>query len=282
MKAGKILVPSLLILVFLSSAMPVLALDRLSLQYAANGQIENLNNGQWANMSLNLRGTLSLGTPSYDSSGWSEPRTEDRQWNNQAGGWDREFKGSDDLSWIPGWVNLGFVEGDHYYQAHVDWDQHEQWLDTYQSWEYRWSPVKGSMSGELVAMWNGGTAPQLFSVSLSPWKVEKTLRNGNCHMSGNSSRHEKWDIWDKTENGAHEGTWENSWQIGNSFDYYAETLQIYFNGKFTTKNQRLEGRLDFKEDRYWMNPVIPLDNPTGIGLSGNGSFGSYRIGIPGL
>jgi hypothetical protein len=123
-------------------------------------------------------------------------------------------------------------------------------------------------------MWNGGTSPETFSVSLSPWKVEKTLTQGNMYMAEDSWRHEKWEIyWTNTGSGeVWIGTYENKFPIGGGFNYYTEMLQINFNGKFTTKSKRLAGSLYLREDKGWMGTL-----PPNICVSGNGEFGPYSF-----
>jgi hypothetical protein len=278
MKTDRILIPILLLFVLLSAASPVLATNKQTFQYAAIGHIDNMDKGVGASMSLTLKGTLTLGTPNYDS-GWSDWRIEDRGWYNYNGWYDLSFPWTDPPQWLQ---QHGFTpDSDRQYRAHVEWDSHEHWKDHLQSWDYRWYTPKGSWSGQLVAMWNGGTSPETFSVSLSPWKVEKGLRQGNMYMDGDSWRHEKWDVYWVNTGGPeqHVGTYEDKWQIGGGFNYYAESLQINFDGKFTTKNKRLSGDLYVQDSRFWMG-TLPPSLPSGIGISGNGEFGPYSFNFP--
>jgi len=284
MKTVRILIPILLVFVLLSSASVVLATDRLTFTYAVPGHIDNRDTGVGASMFLTLKGTLTLGTPDYDDEGWSEWREEDRDWNNYGGGYDWWFSWADPN--IPQWVkDWGFNPlTDHQYRAHVDFDTHEHWWDHCQVWSYRWYTPRGSWSGQLVAMWNGGTAPETFSVSLSfIQRVEKELRQGNMYMTGDSWTHEKWDIYWVNTGGPeeHVGTYEGQRQIGGSApNYYSETLRISFNGKFTTKGKRFNGWLYLEEGRWWTNPPPypePLGSPSRIGLHGSGEFGRYSF-----
>jgi hypothetical protein len=274
MKTVRILIPILLLIVLASAVSPVLAKESLTFNYAVIGNINNMDKGVGASMSLILKGTLTLGTPDYDSLGWSDV-TYDRGWNVYGGIYDWWFSWND--SNIPQWVrDQGFnPETDHQYRAHVEWDNHEHCMDYHRSWDYRWYTPKGSWSGQLVAMWGGGTSPETFSVSLSPWKVEKILMEGNMYLAGDSWRHEHWEIyWVNTGDGEqHVATADNNFPHGGSFNYYGEELQISFNGKFSTKNKRLEGRLWL--DRFWMDTL-----PPSIGVSGNGEFGPYSFNFP--
>jgi hypothetical protein len=278
MKTVRILIPILLLFVLLSAVSPVLAVDRLTFQYAVTGKINNMDQGVEASMSLILKGTLTLGTPNYDS-GWSGWRIEDRGWTNNGGAYDLWF--SWDNPDIPQWVkDQGFNPVEGQFRAHVEWDTHEHWMDYSRSWDCRWYTPKGSWSGQLVAMWDGGTSYEKFSVTLSPWKVEKILTEGNMYMAGDSSRHEHWEIYRQNPGGGeeHVASADNSnVGLGGGFDYHAETLQIYLNGKFTAKNKRLEGRLDLKEDKFW---ITSEPSSFGIGLSGNGEFGPYSFQFP--
>jgi len=265
-----------MLLLLMSAVTPVLAgkpdSNKLTFNYASTGNINNRDTGENARMSITLSGTLTLGTPNY-SSDWSGHPTEDRGWNDYiTSKQDFGFSWSNPPEWL---TNHGFVaEENHDYQVHIEKGMHEHWMDTYESRDFRWYTSKGSFSGTLVAMWSGGTAPETFSVSLTSLTVEKTERRGNMNMAGDSWGYEKWDVWDKTDNGNHEGTWMDKWQIGGGFAYHGETLQVYNNGKFTTKNKRFEGRLDFKQDKFWQD-----SEPYGysIGIGGNGEFGSYKF-----
>lgn len=280
MNSVKILIPTLVLFILLSSGMPVLALDKTSYQYATTGQINN--NGVGASMSLTLKGTLTIGTPDYSVP--SSGNDENRGWNDYGGVKDWEFPWND-LSSIPDYVTNDFTPTEpNKYRVHIDWDNHEHWMDSYTGTDYGWSTPKGSWSGQLIAMWGGGgTNYETFSVSLSPWKVIKNVKLGNMHTAGDSNRHEHWAIYQKNEGGDQQVFDKNyNFPLGNSFNYYSESLQIYTNGKFTAKNKRFEGRLDFKEDKFWMNPnhIPPYGPPDGIGFGGNGDFGTYSFNFP--
>jgi len=278
MKTVRILVPMLLLFVLLSTASVVLATDRLTFRYAVTGHIDNMDTGVGASMSLILKGTLTLRTPDYDSSGWSDWSDGDRGWNNYDGGYDWWFSWNDPN--IPNDMGFSPEEGKQY-RAHIDWDTHEHWMEHSRWWSYRWYAPRGSWSGRLIAMWDGGTSPETFSVSLSVLKVEKILTEGNMYMGGDSWRHEHWDIyWVNTEDGEqHVGGYDRNLPVGGGFDFYNEGLQISFSGKFSTKTKRLKGTLFLKEDRFWMG-TLPPSSPSGIGVSGNGEFGPYSLNFP--
>jgi hypothetical protein len=281
MKTVRILIPILLLFVLLSAASPVLALDKLTFQYAVTGKIRNVDSGVGAIMSLTLKGTLTLGTANFVSSNWSSWKDEDRGWNNYNGENNWSFPWND-LSSIPQYViNSGFTpEENHQYRAHVAWDTYEHWMDHFQTYSYKWYTPKGSWSGQLVAMWNGGTSPETFSVSLSPWKVEKLLVQGNKYMAGDSWRHEHWEIyWVNTGDGEQQ-VFNNDYvnKPSGGFNYYLEMLTTSFDGKFSTKNKHLDGRLWLTESKYWQDTVPP--SPPSPGVSGNGEFGPYSFQFP--
>jgi hypothetical protein len=265
--------------------------EKLTFNYASTGQINNRDTGEGASMSITLTGTLTLGTPGYDSLGWSDWRDEDHGWNNYNGGYDWYFtwvNTGEGYPNIPDWVyvqNPEFVPQEGYqYHAHIDWDNHEHWMDHYQTWDYRWYTTQGSFSGKLIAMWSGGTAPETFSVSLTPWKVEKSLRQGNQYMGDGTSRHEHWDIyWQNPEDGeVHVASADNDnvgW--GGGFNYYSESLQVYTNGKLSAKKINLQGRRDFGQNKFWQwQDQDPENKKYSIGIGGSGEFGPYSFNFP--
>jgi hypothetical protein len=283
LKTARILVPVLLLFVLLSSTSLVVAAERLTFEYAVTGKIKNNDTGAEASMSLTLKGTLTLGNPDYIS--WTDWRDQERGWKNYGGGEDRGFWWNDDLSWIPQWVfdqvgNLWIIEG-HQYRVHIEWDNHENWWAHFQSWDTRWYTPKGSWSGKLIVGWEGGSAPETWSVSLSPLTLQENEEEGNMYInSGKSWRHEHWEIyWINT--GANEqnvGLADNpNIPIGGGFTYHSKSLQISFNGKYSIKKKSLLGRLSLQENRFW---IIDPNPSQSIGVNGNGGFGPYSFNFP--
>lgn len=90
----KILTSMLLVFVVLSTSSVVFAAPTkgTTCQYAVTGHIDNRDKGIGASMFMAVKGTLTLGTPDYDSGGWSGWRDEDRGWDNQGGGRDWWFR----------------------------------------------------------------------------------------------------------------------------------------------------------------------------------------------
>jgi hypothetical protein len=262
---------------------PVLAAttSKLTFNYGVVGNINNTDKSVGASMSLLLKGTLTLGTPDY-SSGWSNWMDEDRGWNNYGGGYDLVFSwNAQNIYPIPQWVLAQFTpEQGHQYRAHLEWNNHDHWMAHIQSWIYRWYTSKSSWSGQLVAMWNGGTSPQIFSVELTPWKVQKQVEHGRIFTSGDSWRYEHWDIYWTSTGGSEQlvGTWVNTFSFDTwcGFDYYGEILLMNFNGKFTTKGHHFGGNLFLREDKLWMN-TSPPSLPSSIYVDGNGEFGPYSF-----
>jgi hypothetical protein len=265
--------------VFALAVSPVLATSRLTFNYAVIGNIHNVDiGGSGGQIFLTLKGTLTLGTPDLDTSGWSDWRDDNQGWNNYGGGYDWGFSWVSPYPDIPLWVKAQFTpEEGKQYRASISWDNHEHWWYHCHTWDYRWYTPKGSWSGQLVAIW-GATSFETFSVSLSPWRVEKTRTEGNKYMTGDSSRHEHWEIYKQKEGGEDQvgSADKNDIPLSGGCEYDSEDLRIYFNGKFTTKKKSLGGRLDLIQHTGWTGPNRTPD----IGINGNGQFGPYSFKFP--
>jgi len=275
MKTVKILISILFLILLASVVVPVLAKDRLTFAYAVIGNINNMDKGVGASMFLSLKGSLNLGTPDFKSSDWSQWMDQDRGWQQYNGGREWWFSWND--QGIPQQLkDAGFIpEEGKQYRAQIQWSRSEHWRDHFQTYNYRWYTSQGSWNGELVAMWGGGTSSEKFSVTLVPWKVEKTLAQGNMYMVEDSFQHESWDIfWVNTGNGEQGvGHWEINIPIGGGFEYHSETLTVNFNGKIQSKTGRFQGWLRLDENSFSV-----IDPPSqGIGVSGSGEFGPYSL-----
>lgn len=280
MKTVRVLIPILLIVVLLS-ATPVLA-EKLTFNYSAIGNIGNPDIPAGASMSIVLKGALILGTPDYDSGGYFDHSVDDHGWGYYNGNdeWQWTYTGSN-IGDLPGWVTSTFTpEIDATYLIKVYWENHEHGIYDNYRWYIKWYSTKGSWSGKLVAMWDGGTSPETWSIRLDQWYISKTKHRGWKFIDSDSWRLEHWWI-----NKWVDDHWEEVWQGENSnldtgtegygFNYWVEVFDIRFNGKFSTKSQHLQGILSTTQYKGWAN-LDPNNNPPNENsFDGDGQFGNY-------
>lgn len=276
MKTVKILIPLLLLTLLTATVSPVMAKGKGSIEYAVIGTIQDMYDGPGTKMFLTLEGRLNLGTPDFES-GWSDWMDEQRYDHNE-GQDDWWFEGGHPD--VPAELVAASFENiaGKQYRANIQWWSDFVWDDHFRTYDYRWFNPKGSWSGKLVALWSD-VSPEKFSVQLSPWKVEKTVTEGNMNLNlGESHLYQSWDIYTPDGNGGedHVGYWEIEITLsGEGYDYSAETLNLYFNGQIKTKGTTLGGSLDLQDNRFW-----ELGNGgEHVDVQGQGEFGPYWIGF---
>jgi hypothetical protein len=104
----------------------------------------------------------------------------------------------------------------------------------------------------------------------------------NFVESSESNVRERYQVYYDDEFGRHEyGVEKNSPElIPGGYEYNVESLDFTFNGKFSTKTKKMNGRLDLTEHQGWR--IYSLEDAQyEHGINGSGLFGTYNFNFHG-